>query len=167
MPARSDTVALVGVSTTVAVIDQFTKSLIVSAMGPGRLDSRVEVANSWLALEYAQNRGAAFGMFSGLVPILAAASFAILTGLLLLYSRQASPPLWHTVAIGLISGGALGNLIDRVRLGHVVDFLSVGPWPNFNIADSAITVGILVLVWGLTRPATAIGMARAADQRSR
>jgi signal peptidase II len=166
VPARSDTVALVAISATVAVIDQLTKSLIVSAIGPGRFDSRVEVVDSWLALEYAQNRGAAFGVLSGLVPILAAASFAILTGLLLLYMRQASPPLWQTVAVGLISGGAFGNLIDRVRLGHVVDFLSVGPWPNFNIADSAITVGVLVLIWGLTRPATTFGMARASDQGS-
>jgi signal peptidase II len=166
VPARSDTVALVGISATVAVIDQLTKSLIVSAIGPGRLDSRVEVFDSWLALEYTQNRGAAFGMLSGLVPVLAAASFAILTGLLLLYMRQESPPLWQTVAIGLINGGALGNLIDRVRLGHVVDFLSVGAWPNFNVADSAITVGVLVLIWGVTRPATTFGVARATDQGS-
>jgi signal peptidase II len=166
VPARSDTVALVGIATTVAVIDQLTKFLIVSAIGPGQLDSRVEVVDGWLALEYTQNRGAAFGVLSGLVPILAATSIAILTGLLLLYMRQPRPSLWQTVAIGLISGGALGNLIDRVRLGHVVDFLSVGPWPNFNIADSAITVGVLVLLWGLTRPATAFGMERATDQGS-
>jgi signal peptidase II len=115
-------------------------------------------------LEYTQNRGAAFGVLSGLVPILVAASIAILTGLVMLHLRQATPAFWQTVAIGLISGGALGNLFDRVRLGHVVDFLSVGPWPNFNIADSAITVGVLILVWGLTRPATAFGMVRATDQ---
>jgi signal peptidase II len=163
VPARSDTVTLVGISTTVAVVDQLAKSLVASAIGPGALESRVEVINSWLALEYAQNTGAAFGMLSGLVPILTVASISILMVLLLFYMRQASPPLWQSVAIGLISGGALGNLIDRVRLGHVVDFVSVGPWPNFNFADSAITVGVLILIWGLTRPATAIGMARATD----
>ena len=166
MPARSDTVALVGITSTVALTDQLAKSLIVSAIGPGSSESRVELVDSWLALEYTQNRGAAFGVLSGLGPILAAASFAILAGLLLLYLRQARPPLWQTAAIGLISGGALGNLIDRVRLGHVVDFLSVGLWPNFNIADSAITVGVLVLIWGLTRPATTIGAVRATDQGS-
>jgi signal peptidase II len=97
---------------------------------------------------------------------LAATSLAILIALMLLYMRQASPPLWHTVALGLISGGALGNLIDRVRLGHVIDFLSVGPWPNFNVADSAITVGFVVLIWSLTRPATTIGMPGPVDQGS-
>jgi signal peptidase II len=164
VPARSDTVALVGISSTVAVVDQLAKSLVASTIGPGGLESRIEVVESWLVLEYTQNAGAAFGMLSGLVPILTGASIAILMVLLLFYMRQAIPPPWQTVAIGLISGGALGNLIDRVRLGYVVDFLSVGPWPNFNIADSTITVGVLILIWGLTRPATAFGMARATDQ---
>ena len=166
MPARRDAVALIGIAAVVILIDQLTKFLIVSTIGPGRLESRVEVVDGWLALEYTQNRGAAFGVLSGLVPILAAASFAILTVLLLLYMRQARPPHWQTGAIGLISGGAVGNLVDRVRLGHVVDFLSIGPWPNFNIADSAITVGVLALIWGLTRPATAFGFVRAADRGS-
>jgi signal peptidase II len=94
------------------------------------------------------------------------ASFAILTILLLLYLRQARPTHWQTGAIGLISGGALGNLLDRVRLGHVVDFLSLGPWPNFNIADSAITVGVLALIWGLTRRETAFDFVCAADRGS-
>ena len=166
MPARSDTAVLIGIAGTVTAVDQCTKFLIISAIGPGRMESRVEVVDGWLTLEYTQNRGAAFGVLSGLVPILVVTSFAILTGLLLLYMRQAGPPLWQTVATGLVSGGALGNLIDRVRLEHVVDFVSVGPWPNFNIADSAITFGVLVLIWGLTRPAPSIDMARATDQRS-
>ena len=154
MPARSDAVALIGIATTVAVFDQLTKSLIVSAIGPGRTETRVGVVDGWLALEYTQNRGAAFGLLAGLAPVLSAVSLAILAGLLVLYTGQAKPLLWQTVAIGLICGGALGNLVDRVRLGHVIDFLSVGPWPNFNIADSAITVGVLVLIWGMTRPDT-------------
>ena len=166
MPARSDKIALVGITITVAVIDQLTKFLVVSTIGPGQLASRVDVVHGWLALEYTENRGAAFGVLSGLGPILAVASLAILMGLLLIYMRQPRPSPWQTVAIGLISGGALGNLCDRVRLGHVIDFLSIGPWPNFNIADSAITVGVLVLVWGLIRPTAAFDMARATDQGS-
>ena len=166
MPARSDTVTLVAVAASVVATDQLTKSLVVSTIGPSRLESRVEVVAGWLALEYTENRGAAFGLLSGLVPILAVASIAILTGLLLHYMRQARPPLWQTVAIGGIAGGAVGNLLDRFRLGYVIDFLSVGPWPNFNVADSAITIGVLVLIWGWTRPTTAFGMPRAIDQSS-
>ena len=166
MPARNDTVTLVGIATSVAAIDQLTKYLLVSAIGPGRFESRVEVIDGWLALEYTENRGAAFGILSGLAPILTAASIAILTGLLLHYMRQVKPPYWHTLAIGAIAGGAVGNLVDRVRLGHVIDFLSVGPWPNFNVADSAITIGVLALIWGWTRPATAFDMARVSDQKN-
>jgi signal peptidase II len=153
MPERSDAVILVAVTTSVTALDQVTKFLLVSTLGPGRSDSRIEIVNGWVALEYTENRGAAFGLFSGLAPILAVVSIAILTGLLLHYFRQTRPPLWLTLAIGAVAGGALGNLVDRVRLGHVIDFVSVGPWPNFNAADSAITVGALVLIWGLTRPA--------------
>jgi signal peptidase II len=92
------------------------------------------------------------------------ASIATLAALLTHYLRQERPPLWHTVAIGVIAGGAVGNLIDRVRLGYVIDFLAVGPWPNFNVADSAITVGVLTLIWGWTRPAPTVNTAALVDQ---
>jgi signal peptidase II len=165
MPARSDEVALVAVGAAVTAIDQLTKFFLVSSICADQIASRVDVVNGWLALEYTENRGGAFGLLSGLAPLLTAASIAILVGLLWHYTRQEQPPLWHTLAIGGIAGGALGNIIDRVRLGHVVDFLSVGPWPNFNVADSAITVGVLALIWGWTRPATTFDTARVVDQK--
>jgi signal peptidase II len=155
VPARSDTVRLVAVAASVVTTDQLTKSLVVSTIGPSRLESRVELAAGWLALEYTENRGAAFGL-----------SIAVLTGLLLHYMRQARPLPWQTIAIGGITGGAVSNLLDRFRFGYVIDFLSVGPWPNFNVADSAITIGVLVLIWSWTRPTTAFGMPRAIDQSS-
>jgi signal peptidase II len=166
MPERSDAAIVVALIATVAVIDQLTKFLVVSMIGPDRWESEVEILDGWLALEYTENRGAAFGLLSGLAPVLTGVSIAILTGLLWHYCRQTRPPLWHTLAIGAIAGGALGNLVDRVRLGHVIDFVSVGPWPNFNVADSAITVGALVLLWGLTRPPSGHGLARPIDQES-
>jgi signal peptidase II len=166
MSERSDAVILVALSVSVAAIDQLTKYLLVSRIGPDRTDSAVEIVDGWLALEYTENRGAAFGLFSGLSPIVTAISIAILTVLLWHYLRQTRPPRWQTLAIGAIVGGAFGNLVDRVRLGHVIDFLSVGPWPNFNVADSAITVGALVLIWGLTRPGSELGMVRPSDQGS-
>ena len=166
MPERSDTATLVAVAACVAATDQLTKFFLVSTIGRSRLESRFEVVGGWLALEYTENRGAAFGLLSGLVPILTVASIAVLIGLLLHYMRQARPPLWQTLAIGGIAGGALGNLLDRFRLGYVIDFVSVGPWPNFNIADSAITIGVLILIWGSTRPTAAFGMPRAIDKGS-
>jgi signal peptidase II len=166
MRGRSDVILLVALAASVAAIDQLTKSLIVSAITSGRVAPRVEIVNGWVALEYAENRGAAFGLLSGLAPILTGVSIAILAGLLRHYFRQTRPALWQTLAIGAITGGATGNLIDRVRLGYVIDFLSIGPWPNFNVADSTITVGALALVWGMTRPNPESGMGRPLDQGS-
>ena len=58
-------------------------------------------------------------------------------------------------SLGLLAGGALGNLIDRLRLGHVVDFVAVGVWPKFNVADAAVSLGVLLLVWhGLSEERT-------------
>jgi signal peptidase II len=128
--------------------------------------SRLEIVNGWFALEYTENRGAAFGLFSELAPILTGISIAILTGLLWHYLRQTHPSLLQTLATGAIAGGAIGNLADRIRLGYVVDFLSVGPWPNFNVADSAITVGAMILVLGLARPASGFGIGQSIDRGS-
>ena len=166
MPERSDAVTLLAVTTSVSLIDQLTKYLLASPIGSGQLAPTVTIADGWLALEYTENRGVAFGLFSELAPIITGLSIAILMGLLLYFFRQARPPLWQTVATGAIAGGAVGNLIDRVRLGHVIDFVSIGPWPNFNVADSAITIGVLVFVWGMTRQASGLGTARPIDQRS-
>ena len=164
MPERSDAIRLIAVTTSVAAIDQLTKFLLTSTIDAQRMAPRVEIVDGWLALEYTENRGAAFGLFSGLAPILVAVSIAILAALLLHFLRRARPPLWQTVATGAISGGAIGNLIDRVRLGYVIDFVSVGPWPNFNVADSAITIGVLVLMWGMARQQSGLGIARPIDQ---
>ena len=77
---------------------------------------------------------------------------ALVTAALLVASFlrvQRTRPLFH-VGAGFVAGGAIGNLIDRVRLGYVTDFVAIGPWPKFNIADSAITVGVLILVWSVS-----------------
>ena len=164
MPERSDAVILVAVATSVAVTDQLTKILLASAIDSRQIASRVEVVDGWLGLEYTENRGAAFGLFSGLAPIITGVSLAILASLLLYFFRQARTPLWQTIGTGAVAGGALGNLVDRARLGHVIDFVSVGPWPNFNVADSAITVGVLVLVWGMTRQSPSLGTPQPIDK---
>lgn len=121
--------------------------------------SRHDLVGKWLAIEYAENRGAAFGVLSGLGPLLTLGSVAIVVLLLGQYRRQANPRPWQTVALGLIVGGAAGNLLDRVRLGYVIDFIAVGPWPNFNVADSAISVGVALLFWGWFRAETGSGSA--------
>jgi signal peptidase II len=152
VPGPSDIAAVAGTAAIVAGVDQLSKAVIVAAIGPGSTDSRIAVSGGWLALEYAENRGAAFGLLPGLAPVLAGVSAAILIGIIVHLFRTPSPTLLATISVGAIVGGALGNLSDRVRLGYVVDFVAVGPWPNFNVADSAITIGILGLLWSWVRP---------------
>jgi signal peptidase II len=132
----------------VIAVDQVTKAVVVTAIGPGEAVHRIELADNWLAIEYAENRGVAFGLMAGLGPFLLLLAGAVLLGLVIHYVREPSPPIWHSLALGLIGGGAMGNLIDRVRVGYVIDFIAVGSWPNFNIADSAISIGVAVLFWG-------------------
>lgn len=149
--AARPALTLLAVALVVVCLDQLAKAVIASGLGPGQAAGRVDLLGNWFALEYAENRGAAFGLFSGLAPLLAIGSVVVVVVLLAQYVRHPDPALWHTLALGAVAGGAIGNLIDRVRLGYVVDFIAVGPWPNFNLADSAISLGVLALVWGWSR----------------
>jgi len=134
----------------VVILDQLSKAAVLAFFAARGLGDRESVTSFFnLALTY--NRGISFGLFNGaglnaLVFSLAAA--AIVAVLLYWLSRVVSPFL--AVAIGLIIGGAIGNVIDRLRLGAVVDFLDfhVGylHWPAFNLADSAICIGVAAML---------------------
>lgn len=104
-----------------------------------------------LRLTHVRNMGAAFGMFPGYQPLFIATSLIVLV-VVAAYWRRARPAEWPVVvALGLVSGGAVGNLIDRAMLGKVTDFFDVAiiDFPVFNIADSAIFVGVGMLVFWL------------------
>ena len=147
MPAPRD-LGLVGlVAGVVFLLDQLTKTWIVFTLAP-RTPPRIDLLGRWLALEYTENRGVAFGLLGGVGPLVVLAPLLVFVILAGLYLRTASPPAWQSFGIGLLAGGAIGNLTDRMRLGYVVDFVSVGRWPNFNVADSAITVGAIILIAG-------------------
>jgi signal peptidase II len=162
VPAPSAIAAVAATAAIIAGIDQLTKVVIVGAIGPGSANSRIALSGDWVALDYAENRGAAFGLFSTLTPVLIALSAAILVGVLIYFFRMPHPARAEVISVGAIAGGALGNLVDRVRLGYVVDFVAVGPWPNFNVADSAITLGVLGLIWGWVR--TEVGDSRSPER---
>ena len=107
-----------------------------------------------LHLTYVQNTGAAFGLFRGWAVMFVAASVLIIGWIARQLLRPSAPwprsVLW---GYGLVLGGAVGNLLDRIRLGYVVDFLDLRVWPVFNVGDSAITIGVALLIWhGLIGP---------------
>lgn len=130
------------------VLDYFTKIWAVDTL-KGKAD--ITVIEGFFDLSYLENRGAAFGIFQGRAYLLAAVTLVIM-GILLFNYYKAKKKTWLlTVSTGLILTGAVGNFIDRVRFGFVVDFISwhwkdVYYFPSFNVADICITIGTGLLV---------------------
>ena len=139
---------LAGVAIGTLVADQLTKAAVQRFL----LDERPVVLGPFLSFTLAHNPGGAFGLLPQATVVLAAAS-ALIALALLLYARFA---LAHsrllTVGVAMLLGGALGNLTDRVRLGHVIDFIDLHRWPVFNIADIAVTVGAGLIVLAAALP---------------
>lgn len=125
------------------LLDQVTKIAIIANLKPGE---SIPVMGNFFALTYVTNKGGAFGLFSGHPWF-----FVALAGLMVLAGIAFIPKIWKLPGIlkfslGLLVGGAIGNLIDRLRFGFVVDFLDFRIWPTFNVADIAICVGVGLLV---------------------
>jgi signal peptidase II len=124
----------------VVVLDQLAKALVEAHMVPGQ---QVDVLGP-LDLTLTHNRGVAFGLASGGGAALVAPSLVALAFVGVLFARNpARPGMW--IAVGLLAGGALGNLIDRVRADRVTDYVDFLTWPPFNLADVAVTLGVIVL----------------------
>lgn len=128
--------------------DQGSKSVMQRRLADGEY---LALAGQTFGFRLAANTGAAFGMFATSGPVLALVTF-IAIGVMLYYSWHAiqTQPLLPGV-FALLLGGAAGNLVDRVRLGHVVDFIYLSFWPTFNLADIAITAGAILLCFHLLR----------------
>ena len=142
-------------SATVVALDQLTNAWITSRMRPGQT---IIVLEGWVQVRFIVNRGGLFGLFRDLpevwrtilftgIPLLAS------LGLIVFLLRTPASQALLRSGLALILGGAIGNLIDRLRLGHVVDFFDVywrdHHWPAFNVADSAICIGVgLILLDG-------------------
>jgi signal peptidase II len=134
------------VTGAVVVADQGTKAIVRASLEPGERDESLPV----LDLVHVRNDGVAFGALAGGGTVVALVVAAALAALVAYFAFNAHRPLaW--LPTGLLLGGALGNVIDRVRLGAVTDFLKVPAWPAFNLADAAITVGVVLLLVVLER----------------
>lgn len=144
-PSRWSIVWIVAAS--VLVVDQVLKAIVAEWLGRGASVHRWELAGRWAAMQYIENSGAAFGVLAG-QPVLISALAIIVTFLFLAIMRdEAGHNTVLLAAVGLVLGGSLGNLLDRLRLGYVVDFVAIGIWPKFNIADSAIVIGLMLMAW--------------------
>lgn len=142
-------------ASSVVISDQITKLYIDAVMLPHQ---SIEVIRNYFHITYVRNPGGAFGLLAGagigvVRPLLLGLSSVAIILILLIYRTIPRGRLLSRLAFALIVGGAVGNLIDRIHLDEVIDFLDVHwyhyHWPAFNIADSAITTGVGILCWDL------------------
>jgi signal peptidase II len=135
-----------GIAIVVVVLDQLSKGWIVANLDPGEA---MVILGEWLRLVHGQNSGILFGMLPQSAPIFAVVSIGV-TALIVVYHAKAGRGIVTTVALGLLLGGAIGNLIDRLRYGYVVDFvdMGIGGWRfyTYNVADACITTAIILLI---------------------
>ncbi len=136
-----------GVAVVIIGFDQATKWLIRETVDRG--DSHPVI---WpLEIVHFTNTGAAFGMLQGAGPLLVMTSVVGMAAIVIfLFNPSFAHPLMR-LGLAFMLGGAIGNLIDRVKDGEVVDFIKVPNFPAFNVADSAITIGVLLLIWTMLR----------------
>jgi len=143
---------LILISLTIVILDQLTKAVIANYL---ILHQSIEIIGGFFNITYIRNPGAAFGLFhdSGEVfrtIFLIGVSIVALGAIFFVY-RRVKANLPACIALSLIAGGAIGNLVDRIRFGEVTDFLDfyIGQyhWPAFNVADSAITIGVFLAIF--------------------
>ncbi len=129
----------------VLALDQLTKRLVAHSIAPGE---RIAVIPG-IHLVHTRNQGVAFGLEAGSQTLVAILVGLALLGLLVYFATHSSRPLiW--LATGLLLGGALGNLLDRIRTGSVVDFIQLPlGWPPFNLADASIVLGVVLLLFAI------------------
>ena len=129
-------------------LDQVTKAIVLNQLFYGQSVPY----DGFIRITLTSNTGGVFGLFPDQTMALVLASFVAIGILFFLYrSHSLSSPMLR-LSLGLQLGGALGNLVDRIRLGAVTDFIDVGPWPIFNVADASIVVGIVLLLFLLLSP---------------
>jgi len=128
--------------------DRFSKALVQAAMSPGE---SIPVLPPYFYLTYIVNPGAAFGIFAHRRLLFVAVTVLFLAGIIFSYKKLVSQRVFTKYGLALVWGGALGNLIDRLAYGAVVDFLDFRVWPVFNLADTAIVVGAGLIAFELTR----------------
>jgi signal peptidase II len=143
---RPQWLAFGGIAATIVITDQLTKAWLTSYLAPGH---SVNVIGDLVRLVHAQNTGGLFGLLRGQAVPFAIISLVV-AALIVAYHGRAGRNPYLSITLGLLLGGALGNLIDRIRLGYVVDFVDAGigslRWYTFNVADAAISFSILLLL---------------------
>jgi signal peptidase II len=144
-PSWAQWLALLSVAGAAAVADQVTKQVVARTLEVG---SAIDIVGPF-SIRHVQNSGIAFGLFASRTTIVIAVTAVAVGWMAWFFARSGRRHPVLPVALGLVLGGSVSNLIDRVRLGHVTDFLDLAAWPAFNLADTFIVVGVAVLFGAL------------------
>jgi len=141
-----DYLLLLGVAGAIVALDQWTKYLVRTRLLLGETWSPWEWLAPYARIVHWNNTGAAFGIFPAGGAIFTVVAALVVAAIIYYYPQVPRDQIGVRIALPMQLGGALGNLIDRLSLGTVTDFVSVGPIPVFNVADASITIGVAVLV---------------------
>jgi len=136
---------LATVAIAAIVADQVTKHVVTKTLA---IDESVHVVGP-LSIHHVQNSGIAFGLFSSATAVVTVVTGIAVVWMLVFFARSGSRHPVLPAALGLLIGGSMSNLVDRVRLHHVTDFIDLKWWPAFNLADSFIVVGVAILLTAL------------------
>ena len=150
---RAQWLALAAIAVAAVIADQVTKHVVASHL---TLGEGLHVVGPF-TIRHVQNSGIAFGFFSSATAAVIVVTAIAIAWMLAYFARSGARHPVLPVALGLVIGGSVSNLVDRVRLGHVTDFLDFKYWPAFNLADSFIVVGVGILLVALVaadRPAS-------------
>jgi signal peptidase II len=136
---------LAAVAVAAVIADQVTKHVVTSTLA---LDESVDVVGP-LSIHHVQNSGIAFGLFSSATAVVTVLTGVAVVWMIVFFARSGARHPVLPAALGLLIGGSLSNLVDRIRLHHVTDFIDLGWWPAFNLADSFIVIGVAILLGAL------------------
>ncbi len=134
------------IAVIILILDQISKFLVINNMNP---NDSIPIVQNVFHLTFVRNPGAAFGILPNQTLFFVIATVIVVTILLVVYWKIARNNKILTIALALQLGGALGNLIDRIRFSYVIDFFDFRVWPVFNVADVAIVIGVILLSWQL------------------
>ncbi|HEX5823739.1 MAG TPA: signal peptidase II [Candidatus Limnocylindrales bacterium] len=145
----------IGLAVAIVVVDQATKAVVTGSLRPG--ESR-PIIGDLVRIVFSQNSGALFGLFKDNAAMFGIFSLGVIA-LIVVYHSRTGGSTYMTLTLGLLLGGAIGNMLDRLRLGYVVDFVDGGlgnvRWYTFNVADAAISLAIVLLFVAALRPSLA------------
>ena len=148
---RRRKVVLIVIALLVIVLDQWSKHYVEANLPLGVPWNPIESLSRYVSFTHITNKGAAFGMFPAFSTFFSVVPIIVVIVMLFYYRHLPNEQWALNVGLGLQLGGALGNFIDRIRVGHVVDFIDIKVWPIFNIADSSIVIGVAILALCILR----------------